>query len=71
MRDPVIEDTERYLREEALKERLAPVCNDCGQPIMSEFYYDVDGKFYCEDCMSDRARSVEDYIEEASYGDNI
>ena len=71
MRDPVILDTERHLREEALRERLAPVCKDCGQPIMSEFYYDVGGDYYCEDCMSDRARSVDDYSEEESYGHNF
>jgi len=28
-----------------------PICNECGEIITNEFYYKVDGKNYCTDCM--------------------
>ena len=28
-----------------------PVCKECGKPIQDEYYYDVNGDTYCDECM--------------------
>ena len=40
---------ERYDREQERRLSRLPVCNRCGEPITSEYAYDVDG-LWCEDC---------------------
>lgn len=37
---------------EAELEKL-PVCSHCGDPIQEEYYFEIDGEMYCEDCMND------------------
>ena len=47
--------------EDALK-RL-PVCADCGEPIQTEYLYEIDGDLICEDCMRENhRRCIDDYI---------
>ena len=43
-------------------ERL-PKCDYCDNPIIEEFYYDLDGDIVCEDCL-DRffKKAVDDYV---------
>lgn len=56
-----------FARHDRGKERqLAklPVCEDCGEPIQDEDYYDVDGEILCEECMKRKyRRKTEDYYE--------
>ena len=48
--------------EEAKAEAKLPVCEDCGEIIYDEYYYDVDGDILCEECLKDRYRHyTEDY----------
>lgn len=51
-RDPVLEDTDRYYREQARYEQSLPICACCGQPIMSDTACEVKGEYYCEDCFT-------------------
>lgn len=56
----------KELAEEKYEERC-PICDRCGERITGEFYYDVDGDIYCEECFEDYCeefrRNVDDYWE--------
>lgn len=62
--DNPVADYERHAaKQEAALARL-PKCNDCGQPIQEEHFYNIGGKNICVDCLDNNYRKwVEDYIE--------
>ena len=61
--DDPIRDFDRYDALMADREAKLPQCEDCGEPINDDLYYEVDGEFLCEKCMHDRyARSTEDWL---------
>lgn len=35
-----------------------PLCECCEEPIQDEFYYDIGGEIYCEDCMVSCFRKI-------------
>ena len=40
-----------------------PICVDCGEPIQSEYLFDINGEPICPEClMSNYRRETEDYI---------
>lgn len=45
-RDADVRDFEDYLW---LKKR--PVCHDCLEGITDEYYYEINGRNYCKDCL--------------------
>ena len=51
---------ERNEREMERKLASRPVCEDCGNPIQDEFYFEVEGDILCEECMHDRYRKSAD-----------
>lgn len=56
-------------REEYRFEQACPVCSKCGETIQDEYYYDINGDIYCEECLHDEfSRSTLDYVEEKLYG---
>lgn len=50
-------DAERYLNEleDERMERMAdrPTCTICGRRIVDDFAYNIQGDWYCEDCIDD------------------
>ena len=36
-----------------------PKCSDCGEPIEDEYYYEVDGKIYCDRCIESKRKYLE------------
>ena len=40
-----------------------PKCERCLEPIQDEHYFDIDGVYYCEDCLNDLFKK-ENYLEE-------
>lgn len=41
-----------------------PVCCYCEEPIQDDFFYEINGDYYCEDCLDMHFRKfTEDYIE--------
>ena len=46
--------------EEALMK--LPICSVCGEPIQTEYLYEIDDECICEDCMREHRRCVTDYI---------
>jgi len=52
--DPARDEAQHYLEmEERLKD--LPVCAECGEPIQDDYYYQIAGEDYCEQCV-DAAR---------------
>lgn len=50
-------------REQSEVDKL-PKCDYCGEPIMDDYLYDINGDIICEACLHDNFRKdVEDYIE--------
>ena len=44
-------------REQDRKIKRLPVCNKCGEPITSEYAYDLDG-LWCEDCYEEFTKAI-------------
>lgn len=56
--DP-IEDFHRYENDRYRALRDRPFCHDCDEPV-GEWYYEVYGLFFCEDCMREHLHAAED-----------
>lgn len=42
-----------------------PKCDCCGEPITDDYFYDIDGTYYCEDCLiSEYRKNTDDYMED-------
>lgn len=62
MLDRVSQDLENYYKQREEYEAQHPECFECGQTIFADWYYEIDDRFYCEDCMNDLFRKdIEDY----------
>lgn len=58
--DPVA-DFDRYDRDRADEESRLPHCDCCGCAI-SNYYWDINGEIYCEECLNDNfMRDAENY----------
>ena len=63
MNDPY----EQFLRRERLryeKEKMMPKCDDCGEPIAGDIYYEIGGVRYCPECLEGYRRYTDDYYTE-------
>ena len=60
--DP-LDDFDRLDREQARREARLPHCENCGNLIRTEHYYEIDGEILCKKCMKERyLRSTEDFV---------
>ena len=50
----------RKERELELRLSSRPKCDDCGEHIQDEYYFEVEGDILCEECMHDRYRKSAD-----------
>ena len=42
-----------------------PKCDYCGEPILDEYFYDIDGTYFHESCLKEEFRkNTEDYMED-------
>lgn len=49
-------------RQQKVLEAL-PQCEECGEPIQDDFYFDINDTIKCEDCMiRDHRKRTEDFI---------
>lgn len=56
---------EEFEAEQERKLDSLPKCDNCGEPIIDEHFYNIDGTYICETCMRDEYRvKTDDYIEE-------
>lgn len=51
--DP-LDDFNRRDAEEAEWIDSLPHCEECGEPIQDDYYYNLDGEILCEDCLNKR-----------------
>lgn len=58
--DPFEEFLQRE-RERYEKEKKMPHCDDCGEPIAGDTFYEIDGVRYCPECMENYRRHTDDY----------
>lgn len=55
---------DEYEAEQERKLNKLPKCDCCGQPITDDYFYNIDGTYICEDCLSDYRQKTDDYIED-------
>lgn len=54
---------EAHDREQQKRLKKLPVCCYCNDPIEDDFYYEINGEYFCESCLDMHFRkAVEDYI---------
>lgn len=67
MTDYIPDYTEQFNRYEAEREAAIshyPKCDYCGERILDEFLFDLEGDIVCEGCMKEHFRKhTEDYID--------
>lgn len=54
---------EKYDREQAEMIARLPRCAKCGEPILSDKAYEIDG-WYCEDCFNEWVEEISNYTDE-------
>lgn len=59
--DPVA-DFLAYDAEQAAELDKLPKCDECGEPIQDETYYEIDGYIYCLECLENFKKWTEEYI---------
>lgn len=49
--DNPVKDAEVWLKEEDEWRESLPKCCNCQNPIDDDYFYDIEGDFYCFDCL--------------------
>lgn len=57
--DPLL-DFDRYDRQQTEELKKRPVCSYCGDPIQDDFCYEINGEYYCKDCLDMHFRKAVD-----------
>lgn len=60
--DNPIADFDRYCNEQQKELDRLPECCECGEKIMDEYCFEVNGEYICERCMEEHKKSVETLI---------
>lgn len=63
--DDPIADFDRYDAEQERQLKKFPQCDCCGKHITDDYFYNIDGTYICETCLTDDYRvKTEDYMED-------
>lgn len=65
--DYIPDYTEQHDMYEAAQERRLrkyPKCDCCGERIVEEKFYNIEGTYICENCISDYLVDTDDYLED-------
>ena len=61
--DNPVADAERHFAQQEKELERLPKCYECGQPILGEHCYEINGKYICAPCLVDNHRkAVEDIL---------
>ena len=60
--DDPITDYDRYCNEQQKELDSLPRCKECKKPIQTEWLYEFDGEYICEDCMDEHKKSTDSVI---------
>ena len=58
--DDPLRDFNRYEMEQFLYEQSRPICDECGEHIMDEYYWEFHGLKFCERCVEDHKVRIDD-----------
>lgn len=64
----VPDNYDQWLAHEAKQEKLLerlPVCRYCGEPVQDDYYFCIDGRVWCDECLNFKYRR---YVEVDFYG---
>lgn len=62
--DPVADAYAHDYEQETALEKY-PVCSCCGEHILDDYLYDIDGDLICEECLNEYyRRSTDAYIDD-------
>ena len=51
-----VADAEAYYSQKEKELEQLPRCSECGERIQSDYAYEIDGNYICEDCLTDNHR---------------
>lgn len=61
--DPIADFLAHDAEQQSKLDRL-PKCDICGEPILDEYFYNIDGTYICEECLkSEYRKCTDDYME--------
>lgn len=60
--DDPISDYNRYCNEQQKELDRLPECSECGEKIMDEYCFEVNGEYICERCMNENHRKSVDML---------
>lgn len=53
-----------YEREQERRLERLPKCEVCGEPIVDEQFYNIEGTYICLECINDFKVDTDDYMED-------
>lgn len=53
-----------YEREQERRLERLPKCEVCGEPIVDEQFYNIEGTYICLECINDFKVNTDDYMED-------
>jgi formylmethanofuran dehydrogenase subunit E len=60
--DDPARDADRYFSDREKELDKLPECEECGWPIQSAFYYEINDTIICPDCLNHFKKRTEDYV---------
>ena len=60
--DPIA-DFHAWDAEQTEQLKLLPICSDCGEPIVSDAFYEIGIDRLCESCLNNHRRWTDEYTE--------
>lgn len=60
--DDPLSDFDRYDRQQNEELNKRPKCCYCGEHIQDDFCYEINGEYFCEDCLDMHFRKAVDDI---------
>lgn len=60
--DPIA-DFHAWDAEQTEQLKLLPICSDCGEPIVSDTFYEIGNERLCESCLNNHRRWTDEYTE--------
>lgn len=62
--DNPVADADRYFADKEKELESLPACYECGKHITSEYCYEINGEYICEECLNlYHKKSTDDFIE--------
>jgi formylmethanofuran dehydrogenase subunit E len=56
---------EEHERDQERRLKKYPKCDCCDEPITDDYFYDIDGTYFCERCLkAEYRKKTEDYMED-------